>query len=254
LGIAGGDPHKAPRWRIGVELCVYLVFAGVCVLGRTHLLAVSLGIAALALAVLIIIAGATLAVPLKLVILRGLYGFFIGVVVLLLWRRRSAPFAFLPALEIAVTVLALAYVSVAGASSLTLAAPLVFALVIFTFAYEAGPLSRLMKTTPALWVGICSYSIYMVHVPFYHLVERIVLTVERRFDLQMTEMLGGPWYNPPIPFLSFGNKWLMDVVALAGLAAVIGLASLTYLAVEHPARRFFNNLARRRQRPVVATA
>ena len=104
-----------------------------------------------------------------------------------------------------------------------------------------------------LWIGICSYSIYMVHMPVYHLMERIILTVERRFNFQVTSMVGSPWYNSPVPFLSFGNKWLMDVVAVVGLALVVGVASLTYLAVEHPARRFFNDLARRR-RPVAASA
>lgn len=159
----------------------------------------------------------------------------------------------MPAYEVAAAVLAVVYVSVAGASWLTLVAPFVFGLVIFTFAYETGPLSRLMKTAPMLWIGICSYSIYMVHMPVYHLMERIILTLERRFNLQVTALVGAPWYHQPVPFLSFGNKWLMDVVAVVGLALVVGVASLTYLAVEHPARRFFNDLARRR-RPAVASA
>jgi peptidoglycan/LPS O-acetylase OafA/YrhL len=254
FGLSGADPINNPSWSIGVEFYVYLVFAGVCLVARTRLLGVSLAIAALALMVLVVKADATLAVPLRYVIVRGLYGFFIGVVVLLLWRRRSAsPLPHMPAWEVASAVLAVVYVSVAGASWLTLAAPLVFALVIFIFAYEAGPLSRVLKTAPMLWIGICSYSIYMVHMPVYHLMERIVLTLERRFNLQLTAMVGAPWYNSPVPFLSFGNKWLMDVAAVVGLALVVGVASLTYLAVEHPARRFFNDLARRR-RAVVASA
>ena len=253
FGLPGGDPINNPSWSIGVEFYVYLVFAGVCVFARTRLLGVSLTIAVLALMVLIVNADATLAVPLRYVIFRGLYGFFIGVVVLLLWRRHTSPFPYMPGYEVAAAALAIAYVSVAGASWLTLATPLIFALVIFTFAYEAGPLSRLMKTAPILWIGICSYSIYMVHMPVYHLLERITLTLERRLDIQVTAMVGAPWYASPVPFLSFGNKWLMDVVAVAGLALVVGVASITYLTVEHPARRFFKNLAGRRRR-VVASA
>jgi peptidoglycan/LPS O-acetylase OafA/YrhL len=253
FGLHDCDPLNQPSWSIGVEFYVYLVFAAVCLFARTRLLAVSLAIAALALMVLVVKANATLAVPLSYVIVRGLYGFFIGVVILLLWRRRTTPFPHMPAYEVAAAVLAVVYVSVAGASWLTLVAPFVFGLVIFTFAYETGPLSRLMKTAPMLWIGICSYSIYMVHMPVYHLMERIILTLERRFNLQGTALVGAPWYHQPVPFLSFGNKWLMDVVAVVGLALVVGVASLTYLAVEHPARRFFNDLARRR-RPAVASA
>jgi peptidoglycan/LPS O-acetylase OafA/YrhL len=221
FGLPNADPINNPSWSIGVEFYVYLVFAAVCLVARTRLLGVSLAIAALALTVLIAYADATLAVPLRYVIFRGLYGFFIGVVVLLLWRWRSgSPFAYMPGYEVAAAVLAVIYVSVAGASWLTLAAPFVFALVIFTFAYETGPLSRLMKTAPVLWIGICSYSIYMVHMPLYHLLERIVLTLERRLDVQLTAMVGAPWYASPVPFLSFGNKWLMDAVTVASLALV----------------------------------
>jgi peptidoglycan/LPS O-acetylase OafA/YrhL len=247
LGLPGADPLNAPSWSIATEFHVYFVFAIVCLFARTRLLGISLAIAALALIVILLNAHATLAVPPRLAIVRGLYGFFVGAVVWHAWRARSVPFRHMPQWEFAVVILMVVFASFAGATPLTLAAPLLFGLTVFVFAYEAGPISRLLKTGPLLWAGLCSYSIYMVHMPIYLTLERVVLLLERRLDLPLTKVMSAPWFDIPVPILTFGNMWLMDLVALLCLALVVLVASVTYLLVEHPARRYFGNLTTRRR-------
>ncbi|ALG75649.1 hypothetical protein VY88_27975 [Azospirillum thiophilum] len=55
------------------------------------------------------------------------------------------------------------FVSAAGGNALPLAAPLLFGPVVLVFAFEAGPVSRLLTTSPFRQLAAWPYSIYMVH-------------------------------------------------------------------------------------------
>src|SRR5690606_39081732 len=58
-----------------------------------------------------------------------------------------------------------------------------------------------------------------------------------------------------VPPEVFSNPWVLDVVSIAFLAVVTGLAALTYRVIEVPGRTFFNGLARRGySRPTAAEA
>jgi peptidoglycan/LPS O-acetylase OafA/YrhL len=247
LGVPGAAPLNGPSWTIATEFYAYLVFATVCLFARPRLIGTSLAIAGMSLLVIVIHSGATLYLSSTPGIFRCLYGFFVGVVVYQLWRRHRIRFPHMAACEFAAMTLVVVFVSLAGKSSLSLAAPFVFGLVVWVFAYEQGPISRILRTGPALWLGVCSYSIYLVHLPIYNVIQRGFLMLERRFGIRMTEEVGAPWFDPPLGVLSFGNMWVMDLVALLCLATVVGVASITYRLIEHPARRFFNDLAVRRR-------
>jgi peptidoglycan/LPS O-acetylase OafA/YrhL len=62
-------------------------------------------------------------------------------------------------LEIAVLVIAILYVSMAGRTGYSCLAPLVCAVVVLVFAFEAGPVSKLMSNRGNEWLGRISYSI-----------------------------------------------------------------------------------------------
>jgi len=85
------------------------------------------------------------------------------------------------------------------------------AVTVFAAATSAGPLTRILGSTPLVWLGEVSYSVYMVHFP--------VLLVFRR----LSERLG---------FVGGGTLAFITAVTL-----VIATAAILFYLVERPARR-----------------
>jgi peptidoglycan/LPS O-acetylase OafA/YrhL len=151
---------------------------------------------------------------------RCLYGFCAGVAAWRLFRdyRGRLPSGTLAeAGAIAATVW---FVSVAGFGAWSIAAPLVFAAVVLVFASESGAASRALLSRPFLFVGALSYSIYMVHIFVAQRVAEGLSFARLSFD-----------------------KWGGDLLILACLAIVVGVAALTYRLIEVPAREGFRRLA-----------
>src|SRR6201999_37268 len=83
-------------------------------------------------------------------------------------------------LEWAMLIVITVYVSLVGRTGYSLFSPLVFAVVVFVFAFEAGPVSRLMSNKVNDWVGKVSYSIYMWQAfIIFNFVDRPVSIVEK---------------------------------------------------------------------------
>jgi hypothetical protein len=120
--------------------------------------------------------------------------------------------------------------------------PFLFAVSIIVFAFEAGPVSRFLKTGPFLAIGKWSYSIYMLHALVYSVAGLVISLGEKKFGLVLRQP------NPLRPdesLISFGTPLLMDGLVLLQLAIVIFLASYTYRFIERPGRDLANRLAKR---------
>ena len=68
----------------------------------------------------------------------------------------------------------------------------------------------------------------------FDLVERL-----QGLDLETTRSFGGFTHR----VFTFGDRWVMDLVALAYLGIVVALAALAFRLIEAPGRRSFNRLA-----------
>src|SRR5262249_46626306 len=154
-----------PSWSISAEFYTYLTFATLWITFPTQTVRVVLSLIVACFIALLILSPSNLDVSTQLGFVRCLYGFGCGALAyrILRWIRLPTNNMFIAtALEVATAVATLAFVWAAGASSFSVLAPVVFSAAVLVFAFEAGAVSRLLRTPPFLLLGAWSYSIYMV--------------------------------------------------------------------------------------------
>ena len=244
LGIHDGLSWNSPSWSISVEFWAYIVFAVLCVAAPGRLAATAAVAAAVGAVALTLYSTSYIKVSFDYGAFRVLYGFFAGHLVYRLWvRARGQPLSHATLLEVLAVALVVTFVSRAASGPLSLAAPLVFAFVVFVFTHEKGMVSRIMVTAGFQKLGAWSYSIYMVHA----LVALVLM-----HSIRIYEALAGVPLIPAEPisgavqdFAFYASDYAMNLLALAYLAVVVAVAALTCRFVEQPGRRIFNGLAAR---------
>lgn len=239
FGLHGMTSWNGPAWSIGVEFYAYVLF-GLVVLVAGMRTAVFAAIATVGLAGVALFAPDWIFTTHDYGFLRCLYGFFVGCIVYTLVQRGKAPAA---GSEFGVVTLLVAFMLLSGRNASSLAAPLVFAVVVYVFAFERGLISRSLRSMPAQALGLWSYSIYMVHMLIFA-VEKIVLGIlEKKQGLglsSLTTSTGKYW--------TF-NSGKLDLVFFAlQIGLTLAVAALTYRFVEDPARRYFARIAARIER------
>jgi len=246
LGLYDHLTWNQPSWSISTEFWTYLVFALVCLTARSRLTIVSGVIVAVSLFLVGLLSPDAMNATNDYGLPRCLAGFFAGSLTYRLWRamrarteatvRRRAGM-----LEPALVLAAGAFVWFAGVTPASLAAPIVFAALVYVFAFEAGPVSRVMDTRPFHALGAWSYSIYMVAYFVALMFERALNTLARGTSLVRIDTVQGiegarRGFVVELPFAG-------DLVVLAYATVVVVVSWLTYRTVEAPARRLFNRLA-----------
>lgn len=257
LGFLDKLTWNEPSWSISAEFWIYVVFGLVCVLcggWRTVVLAV-LGSAGVLTVVEYSTSGMDATFDLGFP--RCVFGFVIGHLAYLAYRANQSSRTFdlghswVP--EALSVLLVVAFVSVAGREPLSFAAPLLFAVPVFIFALESGPLSRLLLARPFQVLGQWSYSIYMVHGLVAFVLGLAVSWFQRRTGIQFWHEMdagGGPTR------VIIADKLLLDFLFAIYLITVLAISSLTYRWVEQPGRAFFGRLAGlfERTRPMAISA
>ena len=180
---------------------------------------------------------------------RCLYGFFIGCLVYEAHKRSQAYSS--TALEWAAVAALVVFMFTTGRDATSLAAPLVFAVIVYVFAAEQGGVSKALKSVPTQALGLWSYSIYMVHLPVF-IVLKIILTPLSKIAwlglVGVQAEAGKQW--------SFGDPVLDWSLIAIELALVLLLARWTYERIEAPYRARFADLAGQvtRREPVCVAA
>jgi peptidoglycan/LPS O-acetylase OafA/YrhL len=238
-GLGGFDEFtwNGPSWSISTEFYTYLLFGLAAVLSRRRYPVVA--------ALLVVGAGLALAwnagqpEPRSTIqgagLLQCVQEFFLGTLIYQLHRRWPAPSAWLEPLALA--LVGLVFFNLVP----FYATPFVFGLFVYTYASERGVLSRAFRIRPLLWLGLTSYSIYLVHYPVLTTVNSLARIIQAKTGVPMFVAL-----DDEKLLLSIGGPWAMDLLTLVISAVVLGVAALTYRWIEKPADLWFKNLARRR--------
>lgn len=229
MGLYDFNPWNGPSWSISVEFYTYLVFALIAYVSRRHLAWAALAVVLACCAVMSYL-GFYLATPIALSVLRGLLGFFCGVLSFILYRSSRTALHVISRAAASVMeafVLAVCFLMVwrlYGPEPATLLLPFWFAVTVWALALRQGALSHVLSSGPLRLLGDLSYAIYMMHIPLLNIYQRAVAAAQAH---------GAPTYVTPTT--------LLPLYA----AALFGLAALSFRYLEMPCRKAFSRMADR---------
>lgn len=237
FNLHGMTSWNGPAWSIGVEFYTYLVFAlAVFAMGARSLVFATL--AGIGLAGVLYGSEAWLFTTHDFGFFRCLFGFFTGCLVYGLVQCGRPHWILSQLAEYAVLALMVGYLAFTGRTPSSLLAPVVFAALVYVFAFEAGAISKVLKMAWAQALGLWSYSIYMVHMLWFAPL-KVVMTLAAKYSLLGVTLT----VAEPVKMWTFGNAGLDVLAVLFALAGTIVLAKFTFAWVEQPARERFSALA-----------
>jgi peptidoglycan/LPS O-acetylase OafA/YrhL len=242
MGFTDHSTWNIPSWSIAAEFWTYLIFASALYLASTRLSRVRFAAEGL-LAVLLVGSAAILVARSQhgqdatydLGLFRCLYGFLVGHFVYRLWQACPKAVFDSPIIEIAVLVITFGYVSAVGRTGYSFFAPLVFAVVVLVFAYEAGPVSRLMANRANEWLGRISYSLYMWQAfIIFNFVDRSVSVAEKitHRTLTVTDRAGSALGTESGKLIVLGGNVLPLLATGLFLVVLVVVASISYRLIE----------------------
>jgi peptidoglycan/LPS O-acetylase OafA/YrhL len=248
MGIEDQLTWNPPSWSIAAEFWTYMIFAATLHVAATRLSRVRFaaeGLLAILLmgsvAILLRYSAHGIDATFDLGMLRCIYGFLVGHFVYRWWRVCPRAMFDSPLVEIAAVIAAIAYVSMAGHSGYSFLAPVVFGVVVLVFAFEAGPVSKLLSNRGSEWLGRISYSIYMWQAfVIFNLVDRPVSIVEKITHRMLTaeganSALGGEAGK----LIVLGGHFMPLLVTALYLLVLVAVASISYRLFEKPGQVWF---------------
>ena len=235
---------NTPSWSISAEFWTYILFALIVLLlprFRTIAFAVA---AFLGAATVIAFSHHGMDVTYDLGLPRSIFGFSIGYLVY--WARpRIGPMP--PALayvaEVLMVLAIFAFVTMTNRSPLSYAAPFVFAIAVYVFSYELGPVSRLLRRPVFQNLGLWSYSIYMVHALIAFVIGLAVSELQKRLGVDLWQSVVEDGISKRV--IVSDHVFLLDAVHLVYAATVVAISAFSYRLIEQPGRRYFQGVADR---------
>jgi peptidoglycan/LPS O-acetylase OafA/YrhL len=171
---------------------------------------------------------------------RCLYGFCIGALGYMFWKRKAEMFfrelglVACSGFEILTIGASLTLVSMAGAGPLSLLCAPVFVITVLVFAHEGGLIGSFLRLRPLTFVGMLSYSIYMTHEFVQARFLNVIGGAAKYFWLPITK---GDNVEQTITNAS-GIYLAADLTVVLMVSIVIGSAYLSYLFIEEPFRKW----------------
>ena len=215
FGLHSGLTWNGPSWSIAVEFWTSAIFALAVLLAPRGRNWVFLALAASSAVVLAIVSPETLFVSHSWSLFRCLLGFFTGCLVYDMRLRFPAPKLPLGTAEIVCAIAAGAFLLLTPQGPAHLAAPLVFAPLIYVFSFERGFLSKALKTPIPQALGRWSFSIYMTHMFIFQLIRTFGALAEHKFGVNAVVFHNGD------KLVMVGTGWEAFFATLAIIALVV---------------------------------
>lgn len=239
---------NAPSWSISTEFYTYVIFAACCVGLRKHAW-IALPVAMIGGPVLIAtLSKNNMSTEYDWGIIRCVYGFAAGVVcwnVYRRWNGKLRTWLSGTVAEWGAIGLMFAFVSAAGTTVLSLAAPYVFALVVLVFAFERGSASAILRLRPLVFLGTVSYSIYLTHFFIARRFADAGRALDKLWDIDVfaRREIDGQYFD-----VLGTQQWHGDIAYPVFLATVIAVSYFTYRWIEKPGRDWMRDRIHTRQR------
>lgn len=249
LGIHDTTTWNLPSWSISTEFYTYILFAIMAINLRRYWYISCVILVTLCASLLIYLSqdnGNYIDWGYNWGFFRCVMGFFTGSLVYGIYMHvsqtgaRKLPYAH--ALEITAVAGMVYFIANYAHSMFNMLAPLVFGLVIFIFAFEAGIVSKLLKIRPLSALGKWSYSVYLTHFFIVQIIMSSVIVMEKIFKVSLkSEMIveGDPKF-----MIDFGNVFYNDLLAIGYLAFTLVFSALTYKYVELKGQAWINGYAK----------
>lgn len=229
-----GGTWNGPSWSISAEFYTYMVFALVVLAFRAKpalyvavsFLLVTLGLLYLARN------GYTFG------IVRCIYSFFIGVLVLNWTSAAKWTVSTLAMTLVAgTTVVGLSVIEWSAFSPVSLVVPPIFGVLILCLVRSPanGTLKRILEHRRLVYLGTISYGIYMVHVAVWWVVNQVLRLIFRLPTVPSEE--GGM-------LVVLDNRIYASLVVIAGIAAIVYLSHQSYRRIEMPINALRHRLGR----------
>lgn len=240
FGLHDGLTWNGPSWSVAVEFWVYILFAFMWLFFFQYRAYITAFLMVAGLVALWAFPG-SMSATVDYGFLRCVHGFFLGVTLYFVRTNIGDIYIKWPTLlEILLVAAVILYVSIYGRGYSSLGAGLVFGVVVFVFSYEKGLVSRFLSLAPFAFLGVISYSIYMVH--------SLVLTVWGRAMTLVESVTGYQLYFQASHFIPgggerwlfyFGEQWVSDLLAVVYIIVLTLVSAFTYRFVEHRFRYVF---------------
>ena len=248
LGIHDDATWNSPSWSISTELYVYVAFALVVFLFRSFTTMASAIICLCSAYVLLRYSPHIMHTTYDFGFFRCLYGFFLGHIVYRIYARQVSAkrgIAFPSIVEILILTVVFLFISgMEPESGLAVLATLLFAVMVYIFAFEAGAVSRLLQGKIFHYLGTWSYSIYLIHMLISQMIRRGAKFTEQLFKVSIFQQIEVDQEILLTTSLPNAAYW-MDLLNFIYLIVVIAVSCGTYYFIEEPARNYFNKLSRR---------
>lgn len=228
-----------PAWTLSAEVFAYFLLGLIGLFARDPRVRIALILIVLAVSLSFFWSAMQASADYNVVsISRGVFGFFMGVALYEIWRRR--PVREVATASVLEVVAAVASVSVlvahpSGAAYFSIYAA--YALLIYTFAGDRGIVSKLIITKPLGWLATMSFSMYMLHGVVVRWMLVAADFVQKRFDIQVRDV--------ETKMIALPEAWMNDLLTLAYVGFVLICTPFVYKYVEDPSRRYFVELSRK---------
>ncbi|MFA5041155.1 MAG: acyltransferase [Bdellovibrionales bacterium] len=248
LGIHHILTWNYPSWCVSTEFFAYIIFAVVVLFIRpiSEKLSLLSFFALMLLGLFIIISFSPLNqdTTYDYGFFRCLADFTCGILIYSFTKKHPIRFGhFRNLAEFGIIAIVVAFVTLAGRSKASYAAPMIFSLMIIVFYRQEGFLSKILSSSFFQKLGDWSYSIYMIHAFFIiNITERPIHIIEKYFGISLSKEVVLPDSTDLMPNTSvitdLGGLYQGDLLVLAVVVACVLTARQTYRWIEIPGRNY----------------